>query len=208
MPKIVDHQERRRTVTAVAADLVARDGRRALTVRNVAAAAGCSTKVVSHYFDDMADLLHEIYEHAADRARARIDAVVAADPADIEGLIEAVLPLDDERRNDWRVWFAFWSEALATPEFADDQRERARTTAERIRSCLLDLAACGRLPESVDIDCAADRLSALIPGIAANATFDPTGWTPGRQRRVLCDEMTALGIVAGSTPTNCATPSV
>jgi AcrR family transcriptional regulator len=199
VPRIVDHQERRHAVTAVAADLVARRGRNALTVRNVAEAAGCSTKVVSHYFDDMADLLHQIYDHAADRARARIDAVVANDPADVEGLIEAVLPLDDERRDDWRVWFAFWSEALATAEFAQDQRERARTTAERIRSSLHRLRADGRLSASVDVETAADRLSALIPGVAAHAVFDPAGWTASRQRRVLRDELVALGIEPGGS---------
>ncbi len=57
MPKQVDHEQRRREVAAVAADLVAAHGRRALTVRNVADAAGYSTTVVSHYFDDLADLL-------------------------------------------------------------------------------------------------------------------------------------------------------
>jgi AcrR family transcriptional regulator len=40
VPKIVDHEQRRNEVTKVAAQLVIREGRSALTVRNVAAAAG------------------------------------------------------------------------------------------------------------------------------------------------------------------------
>lgn len=194
MPKIVDHDERRREVTAVAADLIATQGRSALTVRNVATRAGFSTKVVSHYFADIGDLLHETYDFAAQRARGRIDVVLANDPTDVEGLIRAVLPLDDERRDDWRIWFAFWSEALASPALAEEQRARARNTTRRITTCLRNLAAAGSLPADADIDRAADRLGALIPGIAAEAIFDPVRWSPTRQRRVLGDELRSLGV--------------
>lgn len=194
MPKTVDHAERRRQVTAVAAELVATSGRSALTVRNVAAATGHSTTVVSHYFDDVTDLLHAVHGFAADRARHRIDAVIAHDPSDVEGLIESILPLDHERQQDWRIWFAFWSEAIAVPFLAGEQRERARTLTRRIRACLTCLRTADRLPAATDIGRAADRLAALVPGIAADATFDPTRWTASRQRRVVRDELHALGI--------------
>jgi AcrR family transcriptional regulator len=194
MPKIVDHEQRRREVTAVAADLIATNGRSALTVRSVAERAGCSTKVVSHYFADIADLLHETFHVAAQRARHRIDTVLESDPTDITGLIEAVLPLDDERLDDWRIWFAFWSEALASPALAAAQRDRARTTSRRIRGCLKLLVADGTLPTDTDVKRSADRLATLIPGLAAEAVFDPTGWTPRRQRGVLLDELLSLGL--------------
>ena len=200
MPRTVDHELRRRDVTAVAAELVADQGRSALTVRNVASAAGYSTTVVSHYFDNVTDLLHEVYEFAAGRARRRIDAVLDRDPSDIEGLIGAVLPLDRDRQQDWRIWFAFWSEAIAVPAFAADQRARARTTTTRIRTCLKELQEAQRLPATIDLTRAADRLSALIPGIAADATFDPTHWTPRRQRQVIRDELRSLGLDGIDSP--------
>ncbi|BAN00788.1 TetR/AcrR family transcriptional regulator [Ilumatobacter coccineus] len=194
MPKVVDHDARRREVTAVAAELIATEGRSALTVRNVATRAGYSTKVVSHYFADIGDLLHETYDYAAGRARARIKTVLDRDPADIRGLIEAVLPLDAVRRDDWRIWFAFWSEALASPALAKDQRRRARAETKRIVTCLQRMRDDGALPTGVDIERAADRLSALVPGIAAEAVFDPSRWTATRQRRVLTDALVSLGI--------------
>lgn len=200
MPKNVDHASRRRDVTAVAAELIATQGRSALTVRNVANSAGFSTTIVSHYFDDISDLLHEVYEFATDRARCRIESVLARDATDVRGLIEAVLPLDDERQQDWRIWFAFWSEAVAVPTFTSEQRQRARITTQRIRACLQQLDSDGRLPASTDIALAADRLSALIPGIAAGAIFDPVRWTATRQRKILQDELGALGLTRRSAP--------
>lgn len=194
MPKIVDHDVRRREVTAVAAQLVATTGRTALTVRNVAAASGCSTTVVSHYFDDISHLLYEIYDLAAARARTRIEAVLVDDDTDVRGLIEAVLPLDEVRRNDWRIWFAFWSEALAIPAFAERQKLRARTMSDRIGQCLERRVGNGTLPPTTDIASVADRLGALIPGIASEAIFDPERWTPDHQRRVLGLELASLGL--------------
>ena len=170
-------------------------------MRSVADAVGCSTTVVSHYFDDMADLVHEVYALAVERSGGRIRRVLDDDPTDLVGLIEAVLPLDDERADDWRVWFAFWSEALTAAAFADEQRQRARTMLERIERCLTLLAAAGRLADGVDLGDAAHRLAALVPGIAAEATFDPANWTVARQRRTLHTELALLGLeVAGPVP--------
>ena len=50
----------------------------------------------------------------------------------------------------------------------------------------------GTIRRNVDIDEAADRLSALIPGIASAATFDPKAWPAARQRAVLRSELALL----------------
>ncbi len=164
MPRNVDHEQRRSEVTSIAAELVARGGRGALTVRGVAEAAGCSTTVVSHYFDDMSHLLHETYALSVRRSARRLDAVIARDPTDIVGLVEAVLPLDAQRTDDWRIWLAFWGDALASSAFAREQRQRARTATRRFRTCLDLLVSEGRLPASLDTEVAADRISVLVPG--------------------------------------------
>ena len=194
MPKIVDPEARRREVTEIAADLIVRGGRSALTVRNVADAAGCSSTVVSHYFDDMLDLLYETYSFAVERSGRRIRRVLERDPTDLAGLIEAVLPLDRDRTDDWRIWFAFWSEALSSERFEAEQRQRARTQLERLERCLEQLEAAGAISPGIDMGDAAHRLGALIPGIAAEAIFDPLRWPPERQRRVLRSELTLLGL--------------
>jgi len=187
-------------VTAVAADLLAGHGRPALTVRNVAQAAGCSTTIVSHYFDDMAELLAETNTLAARRARTRVDAVLDADAADLVGLLEAVLPLDDVRLADWRVWLAFWSEALSVEAFAVEQRQRAAAMVTRIERCLDVLVARGEIdPVGVDVGLAAFRIGALVQGVAAEAVFDPDAWGPARQRAVIASELRLLGVTF--TPT-------
>lgn len=194
MPKYVDHAARRREVAEVAAGLVADQGRSALTVRGVAEAAGQSTTVVSHYFADMAELLYETYGLAVRRSRARIDRVLDDDPADIVGLAEALLPLDAERKADWRIWLAFWGEALGSQELATEQRTRARTSADRFHRCLELLAAEGRVAADLDLRATANRLAALILGIAAEAVFDPRKWTAAAQRDAVRAELASVGV--------------
>src|SRR5690606_29622071 len=113
MPRQVDHDERRRAVARIAADLIARGGLEALTIRNVAKAAGYSTAVVSHYFADKRQLLLFIYRAAIERTRSQIDAALAKDRGDLKACLDAILPLNEERRRDWLVWFAFWGMAVA-----------------------------------------------------------------------------------------------
>ena len=194
MPRVVNHEVRRREVAAIAAQVVVTEGRAGLTVRNVAQAAGCSTTVVSHYFTDMAELFYETYAFAASRTAVRIQEVLEKDPTNITGLIEAVLPLDNERTEEWRIWFAFWSEALTSPPIASDQRMRARKAVERIEKCLQLLQQNKKLPKSVNTAQAADRLAALIPGIASEAIFDPQKWPASRQRQTLRTELQLLGL--------------
>ncbi len=194
MPKYVNHDQRRLEVAEVAGELVASYGRSALTVRRVAEATGHSTTVVSHYFDDMSELLHETYSLAVQRSRARVDAVLKSDPADIAGLAEALLPLDAERKADWRIWLAFWGEALGSPALAAEQRTRARTSADRFHRCLEHLDAGGRIQGEPELRATADRIAALILGIAAEAVFDPRKWTARAQREAIRAELEAAGL--------------
>ena len=186
MPKIVDHDERRRTVARVAADLVAEGGFDAVTVRDVAAGAGTSTAIVSHYFRDKRELLRFTFAEAAGRARARVDAVLTHDPADVAGLCEALLPLDDDRRADWQVWFAFWGRAVGDEDLGAEQRQRVLETRATIAAAVR-AARPGATPASADD--LSRRLLTIITGIAAQAVFDPDDWPPARQRELLAETL-------------------
>jgi len=80
MPARGDHDQRRRDVARIAADLVATGGLAAATHRRIAEASGASTTVVSHYFTDKHDLVKTTYTEVGDRVTARLHA--AADSTD------------------------------------------------------------------------------------------------------------------------------
>lgn len=183
MPIQVDYDAQRDTVTELAARLVASEGVGALTFRRVADAAGTSTAIVSTYFCDKRDLLRSTLQGAATRTSARFERAID-DGAGLQGCLEAWLPLDAARLDDWRVIIAFWGVAVADPELAEVQDghvSRARVRVERLLP--------GRGRPRADL---AHRVVALTLGIALQAVFERGVMPAARQRRLLADGLAAL----------------
>lgn len=180
MPAVIDHDARRNALAEIAANLVATGGAEAATVRAVAAAAGFSTKAVTHYFPDKRALMLLTYRHAALTSQARTDASQPGDGGDLCALFRALLPTDPDVIRDWRVWFSFWGLAIADPEFAAEQRERMRGFVAQIEAVLEadpTFAHCA----AADRPAIASALFAVLVGIVTQAIFDPESWPPERQ---------------------------
>lgn len=184
MPIQVNHDERRRLVGEVVARIIASKGLEAVTVRAVAEASGFSTRVVSHYFSGKREVLLLCYQQTAFRAALRMEAAAGANRGNVVAAIDTLLPLHEQAREDWLVWVSFWGVAIGDPEFSAVQRLQFRTSRERFAALLNESA--GRLPQHpFDAAHAARKLLASLSGMAVQATFDPEGWPPERQREYL-----------------------
>lgn len=182
MPAVVDVEERRRKVGAVVADIIATRGLDAVTVRSVAAAAGFSTAVVSHYFAGKRDLLLYSYRIAQDRAYARLEAAARESPGDVARILDVLLPCREEARREWLVWSVFWALAISDPEFSEIQRDQFRRAQHRFGQ-LLQPTAVTMHPAQAQLR-ARVLLSGLL-GLAIQASFDPKGWRAEVQRSAL-----------------------
>lgn len=180
MPAVIDHDARRGALAEIAADLVASGGAEAATVRAVAAAAGFSTKAVTHYFPDKRALMLLTYRHAALASQARTDASQPEGSGDLAALFRALLPTDARVTRDWRVWFSFWGLAIAEPEFAAEQRARMRDFVAQIEAVLAADPAFAHCA-AADRPAIASALFAALVGIVTQAIFDPESWPPQRQ---------------------------
>ena len=186
MPAIIDHAARRTALAEVAADLVATGGSEAATVRAVAAAAGFSTKAVTHYFPDKRALMLLTYRHAALSSKARTDASQPEGRKDVAALLHALLPTDPKVERDWRVWFSFWGLAIADPELAEEQRVRMRDFVAQIAAIL---AADPAFSHCAAAECprSASALLAALIGIVTQVIFDPETWPPSAQAQAIDD---------------------
>lgn len=193
MPAIVDHDARRAALARIAADLIAAEGVEAATVRAIAKAAGFSTKVVSHYFQDKRALLLMTYRFAAQ------DSVLAASDAarrsEGEAYALSLLPTQPSMVRNWKVWLAFWGFAISDAEFAQEQRGQA------LRAAGLLAAILARDPRFAHLDetarkAAARNLITTVIGVAVQAAFDPNTWTPAVQT-----ETVRARVAAWTSPT-------
>jgi AcrR family transcriptional regulator len=124
MPKRVDHDERRRHLTEAMLRIASTRGLRAVSMREVAAEAGVSLRVVQYYFTDKQGLLNSGLTELASRLDRRIKAGAAAAGANLSArglfdvVLEAILPTDEQSRLDSLAWTAYYTAALTDPALA------------------------------------------------------------------------------------------
>jgi AcrR family transcriptional regulator len=118
VPRRVDHDERRRSLTEALLRIASTRGLKAVTMREVAAEAGVSLRVVQYYFTDKRTLmlsgLAELAARLDRRVRERAAAIGTGLPTRtvLEVVLTSILPLDDAGRADQLAWTAYYADGL------------------------------------------------------------------------------------------------
>lgn len=169
MPKIVDHDRRRHELSMVAASLVAERGIGALTVRGLARAAGVSTGVVSHYFQDSQDMLFAAHQLVYGSSGRRLLDDLAANTG-LEGLMLALgnsLPTESAALAEWKVRIAFWG----VSDFGEAVREFEEQASQSFTEVIArELSSRGYVGNA---EALAEDLEAGLTGLAIQHLMSP-----------------------------------
>lgn len=182
-----DHDQRRRTIAKAAADIIAREGIDAATIRRIAAQLGYSTKIVTTYFETKQELLLWAYRSIFDRGMRQFDLSVLRDPADLAGSLFWLTAAHDKGLSCWRIYVAIWNRASYDPVFAAEQRRWNGNALRSIASAVAD-----RNADCADRQSAAQLLSAIVQGISFQILLDPDCWTEDRVRSALTQQVERL----------------
>lgn len=153
VPKIVDHDQRRRDIVDAYLRVLARSGVAGTHGRSVAAELGVAPGTLWHYFDSVEQIAEAAAQRGVERTLARID----ARSGDLRGLAallaiaEEVLPISAVTREEARVVVAFWGQVHADAD-ARSAYGRTREFTERTRIALADAVADGELVAATPID--------------------------------------------------------
>lgn len=181
MPKIVDHEERRRAIASAAVDAIAAHGLEGVKLADISRAAGVSTGAVGHYFEDKDAVLAAALEEVC--TRLFIEMGKAEGRFTVQGIGDC-LPICDENRKEWRVWLAYWGRA----PFSERLREIHRQHYLDIEQALIEeMGAAFDDPAQI-----AGAVIAALDGIGTRATLEPEAWPEARQRAVLSALLTPL----------------
>ncbi|MEO3788157.1 TetR/AcrR family transcriptional regulator [Actinocorallia sp. B10E7] len=185
MPRIVDHEARRRELTEALWRVVSRDGVEAVSVRAVAAEAGCSPGALRHYFPEQRDLIASAMSLVGERTTARIEALSPSGSTldQVLAYCEQIIPMDDERRFEAEVWFGFISKARHDPEL----QELTNGVHRDLRGFVSDLVRAMGLDQDET-----GRLHALIDGLSLHLLLYPGQVTPQEVREHLRSHLSAL----------------
>ena len=182
VPRRVDHEERRRQIADALVRTAATRGLHAAGMREVAAEAGVSLRLVQYYFGTKEELLlfamQQLATQFAERGLARIRRTKPADgPARPRDVIAAILteglPVDDERRTFTIVYTAYLALSLTDPALAISPLLRNSNAVIDVVAAQLKAAqAAGDTPADVDPDLEAISLLTMSAGLGTSVLAD------------------------------------
>ncbi|MGG3885809.1 TetR/AcrR family transcriptional regulator [Brevibacillus panacihumi] len=185
MPKIVDHEERRKQIAEATWRVILRWGMKGATVRKIAQEAGVSLGALRHYFTTQDELLLFAMKLVKERAAQRIREVQMRDLCPKEMVIQIlleILPVDDQRMAEMEVWFAF----VFHQKYRESESEELQVGFfSQIRSILSKLQQQDLLKKGLDLETEAEKLYAIIDGIAVHAMLESQRLLPERIEQVL-----------------------
>mgnify|MGYP001615712558 CR=1 FL=1 len=164
MPRVVDHDERRRVIANALLAVAARDGHESVTSRAVAAEAGMATGALWHYFSGF----DEVVRAAASEVTRRTDERIRVAVTGLEGLAKVraamgeVLPLTPETRTEAAVVVGFWGRVAAHEASPDAATPTLSLWQDVLRDGLTEAVAAGELRA----DTPRDDLLALLQAVA------------------------------------------
>lgn len=157
MPRQTDHEQRRRQIAEAVWRLATRIGLEGVTLRQVAAEAGVSARLLQYYFGTRDELLlgalKILNEDADIRAGERM-ALLGEDPElrdIVRGVLLELLPLDEERRNRHIVYAAYFVRFLVEPALAAIATEGSPALEDLLTTLLTQARANGEVSGDVDV---------------------------------------------------------
>jgi len=179
MPKVVDHDERHRTIAAAACAAIADVGLEGATLAVVARRCELTTGAIAHYFPNKDALLEAALNESYQRQIERMDACVAGG-ASLETVMLESLPASAQSRELMQVWLAFWGRAIGHADTARVQRRVHARWLARVERELTRAVDTGRLPAGIDVGEEAEALIAQLRGLCVRALFAPRSWPATR----------------------------
>ncbi|MEV4245753.1 TetR/AcrR family transcriptional regulator [Streptosporangium canum] len=180
MPKQVDHDERRRQLTEALLRIAGTRGLQAVSMREIAAEAGVSLRVVQYYFTDKQALLDSGLTELTARLDRRVKQRAAAATGGLstrsvfEAVLGAILPSDEQSRLDSLAWTAYYTAALTDPALAAAALTRPDALEDFLTTRLTTAQQAGDLASDRDPRTEVAILLALANGLTASVL--------GRQR--------------------------
>ncbi|MEU4560263.1 TetR family transcriptional regulator C-terminal domain-containing protein [Actinoplanes sp. NPDC023936] len=167
MPKVVDHEERRRELAGAVWRVITRDGVAHVSMRTVAAESGWSSGALRHYFATRDELLAFACEQVLTRVTARITALrPQGTPQEmVRALLLETMPVDSERHTEASITFAFLALGLGDPALAAVQRKILIGMSELCQNLTRHLLPDASPQQQLS---AARRLNAMVDGLSVH----------------------------------------
>lgn len=189
MPKIVDHDARRREIVRTAWEVIARSGVEGATLREVASEAGFANGALKPYFPTKEDLFKATFEYVFARTNQRVESVVRGLSGwrAISAFAYEVLPLETESIGEARVVMAYWAVAAQSGDTASIFVQFQAIWRGRLSDWVGQAMAQGTVRDGVRLTAVVEALLTFLQGSQVIASMDPVGGSPDSLRAQLAE---------------------
>ena len=174
VPKLVDHDVRRREIAQAVWAVIAERGIEGVTLRSVAAEAGVSVGRIQHYYASREELVRDSCRELLKAATQRFEAAGDATPVErLRRLILGRIPTTPEFAIGTSIWLAYEAKSVDDPVIAELVQ---RGHAGGVQEAAALLSECG----VADASAVALRLMATAEGLAIRVLvggLEPRGAT-------------------------------
>jgi len=174
MPRIVNHDDRRRQICDALLDIVSESGITGATIRAVAERSGWSTGVIGHYFHGRQDLLLGGLRRAAeilDEHNSRMLTTMGGLQA-LEQILEGSVPLDRRRLALSKIFFFFFVEAMTDLSLRPEVESYLLAWRKSVARAIRQAQEAGDIPADVNRKALAIDLVGLVDGVSMHALID------------------------------------
>lgn len=187
MPKIVDHDVRRREIVDAYIRVAARDGLHAVTSRAVAAELGIAVGGLWHYFESQDAVLTAAYERIYTHQTARIEESTAGlrGLAAARAMVRALLPLTPSTAVEARINVSYWGYIASHAELSRIQSELESAWTDRMAGYVRDAVADGELTATTPVLLLTQQLLLLSSALQVELVVSSSLSAPERQMEIL-----------------------
>ncbi|MGY1644257.1 TetR/AcrR family transcriptional regulator [Geodermatophilus sp. SYSU D00703] len=194
MPKLVDHEAKRREILEVTWRLMATQGADAATMREIARAAGYANGALAYYFANKNELIEAAYVYVFDRTNERVRAAVAGrrGVAALRAFLVEVLPTTELTVHEARIVLPFWSRTVTDDRLAGISDAAMQTWRRDLCALLAEGREDGDVTVATPDDVLAEQLLAMAMGLQVLALLPTAPTSADTQLRMLDDSLARL----------------
>ncbi|WP_028776468.1 TetR/AcrR family transcriptional regulator [Shimazuella kribbensis] len=188
MPKIVNHETRKKEIMQATWGIIETKGIEEVSVRKIADVMNLSTGSIRYYFSTQNELLRYCIRMAGENVHhhilSHIDLSLSRNEV-VDQMVAQILPMEETGQRNMAVWYSIITYTNKNPGLSDISIGIFQYM-QHMQATYIDILKQGNfLDESLDLEIEIERLHALVTGLSTHWNLDPRTKTKNIIRKTL-----------------------
>lgn len=187
MPRIVDHEEKRKVIAETAWRIIEKEGVEKASIRRIASEAGMSAGALRYYFSTQDELLLFLIEYYLDKGKERTDQIPWSKDSlqAVKEILLELVPVSQDKRTETGIWLVFAVRSLTSAALHAKKDQLTEGEFILMEAVLEMLIKAGYVNKNINIEIEKLRLSAIIEGLSIHALLRPDIFTKEKTEQII-----------------------